>query len=288
MIHNQMGVLAESLNSGELLYTEAEWRRRIGDMFDILLESDYLHGPSIVEQLPCELCDQPGHRAFVRYDEGSSTYQITCLVAGSVRTTQAEVELYSFTSDALIALICEAAGIVRRASVHRASDDLIPLGAAELGKTAYGVYILPSADLPETLNKFVRRNRAGFGIEPSIVLCAQKPQILPEDIGVHSVVEVGELLIYEADAFRFRTKVLRQALGLSQSGRKSAPVLKAAISSFLRYLKEEKALPTGEQNLRNVFEKYGPQEMSAPGRSTLFEAKRLAKEMYERNPNSAI
>lgn len=288
MIHDELGVLAGSLNSRELLYTEAEWRRRIGDLFDILLENDYLHGPSIVEHLPCELCDQPGHRAFVRYEEGSHRYMITCLVAGSVRVTKAKVELYAFTSDALIALICDAAGIVRRAPVHRASDDLIPLGAAELGKTAYGVYVLPSADLPETLNKFVRRNRAGFGREPSIVLCAQKPQMLPEDIGVHSVVEVGELLIYEGDRFRFRTKVLRQALRLSQSGRKSAPVLKAAISSFLRYLKEEKSLPTGEQNLRNVFKKYGPQDMSAPGRSTLFEAKRLAKKMYEQNPNSAI
>lgn len=281
-------ILAESLDSGELLYTEANWRRLIGDLFDTFLKSGLFAGPSIVKQMPCYLCDQPGHFAFVNYDENTNSYQVTCLLAGSVHLTHDEVELWSFTSDSMITIICDAAAIERRAPGHRITDDLIPLGTAKLGVTAYGVYLLPKADDPETLNKFLRRNRTGFGLEPSIVLCAQKPRILPEDMGVHSVVAIDELLKYEADAFRFRTNVLRQALGLSQSGRKSAPVLKATISAFLRYLKEERSLPTGERKLRNVFDKYGPQDMSAPGRSTLFEAKRLATEIYAQNPNSAI
>lgn len=281
-----ISTLAESLSFGELLYTEAHWRRVIGNLFDTLLESGLLRGPSIVQQIPCELCDQPGHLAFVHYDPSENGYLVTCVVAGSVHLAVEDVELWSFTSNALIAIICDVAGIENRAPGHRTTDDLIPLGTANLGMTAYGIYLLPKADDPETLNEFLRRNRTGFGIDPSIVLCAHKPLILPEDMGVHSIVEVGDLLVHEAGAFRFRTKLLRQALNLGRTGNKTAPVLNATVSAFLRYLRDHNALPSGEKKLRNAFEEYGPDDMSTPGRSTLFKAKRMALDKHAQNPKS--
>ncbi len=283
-----MSLLAESLDRGELVFTEAHWRNLIGELFDELREDGLIDGPSVAEHIPCDLCDQPGHPAFVHFDQSSNSYLVTCLVAGSVKRTTCEVEVWGFRPEALLTMIRRAAGIETRTAKHRISEDLVPVGTGNLGQTTYGVYVLIGAENPTTFNEFLRRNRAGFGTKPSIVLCAHKPQVLPEDVGVHSVVPIRDILFYSAGAFRFRTKLLRQALKLSRSGKKAAPVLEATVSAFLRYLEDHDTLPQGRENLREVFEEYGPKDMSPPRRSTLFKAKQLINEGSAQSPKSSI
>lgn len=268
--------LGACVERGDFCATEAQWRSQIGNLFDVLLKNDLLQGPSWQEEMLCTFCDQPGHSAFVRYDDDEQQYLVYCVARGGTYLHPSDVELWSFRVDSFLAGIGGILGIEKMDGRIRRSGGLVRLGTGKLGRTTFGVYLLSGLADPATFNDFLSRNRTGFGPVPSIVLSAAVPTLAVEDIGKHPLVKFGDILNFEQDGFTLKDAGLRHALGLKRAGKKRAPALESAVQVFSLMIKDGDKLPPGYPNLKKAFERSGPKDMATPGRSTLFKARKMA------------
>ena len=266
--------LARCLEQDEFATTESNWRFRIGYLFDTLRRLDLMSGPHVSEKLPCTLCDQPGHSAFVTYDQGEGLYQAYCVVMGITHLESADVEVWSFERSDLLSAIANSLGVSRETRQRALSADLTFLGLGELGQTSFGVYALRGTTEPSTFNKFLERNRKGFGPSPSIVLCADYPTIMVGDAGKNSLVRLHDIFDFDESGFIVNAEQLRMAIGLQRSRKKKAPKLKAAEGAFEAMLDAGQPLPETYEELRTAFNTFAPSDISTPGRTTLFNARR--------------